>query len=537
MRTQLISYVAIFEIFSTIFPIGLATTPNAFADEGYKDYSHYTPPADSETDKANRTKCNVGCNGYQTALKTTLPLTCGTKEGVSKEKPASYNGQSYDTYEDCAKAFMKSYTLIGPYCDSRELAGQAADYQLGLSIAYGAVAATCVAASIADFSDPTKTVSTVLDIACGVANLGALGSEIGLIVAVGDKGKSLTLNNKTYSATGITEAPVNAATIGGGAMGVGAGVAGIAAAVSRIVATRTVEVTAKTALSVAGISALIAAAFAVTAAASYGAGLGNSIATANTQCANAIKTGFPATDPRNNLNQIATSPSGNYGANLSQPTQGTGTANKSSKSGAPEGMAENFPGAQMSSAASSGPFAALMNNLPNKDKIPSALDSMGLGLDGLANKMKNGESLASIMGGIEGMSPEASEMMAELTQAASESKQFDSTMTGGGGKGPSGSGDAGPNLMSFFGPKAGADAVGGTQALEFGSKTPSLGEGNDIWHSGAKGSIFQIVSQKIEKNSARIDQLEWATPLNRALNGLAAQPRAKNQPAPTLRRR
>ena len=45
----------------------------------------------------------------------------------------------------------------------------------------------------------------------------------------------------------------------------------------------------------------------------------------------------------------------------------------------------------------------------------------------------------------------------------------------------------------------------------------------DIWHAGFNGSIFQIVSDKIDKNRDQVNELEWDTPLNRALSGLPAK--------------
>ncbi|MGK5085470.1 hypothetical protein WDW37_19455, partial [Bdellovibrionota bacterium FG-1] len=48
-------------------------------------------------------------------------------------------------------------------------------------------------------------------------------------------------------------------------------------------------------------------------------------------------------------------------------------------------------------------------------------------------------------------------------------------------------------------------------------------ESDDIWHEGFGGTIFQIVSTKLVKNQDRIENLEWDTPLNRALVGLPSR--------------
>jgi hypothetical protein len=59
-------------------------------------------------------------------------------------------------------------------------------------------------------------------------------------------------------------------------------------------------------------------------------------------------------------------------------------------------------------------------------------------------------------------------------------------------------------------------------------RAPASASG-DIWHADFKGSIFQIVSSKIVETKPRVDNLDWTTPLNRALMGLPQQKSAGGQ--------
>ncbi|MEK6706502.1 MAG: hypothetical protein AABZ06_12020 [Bdellovibrionota bacterium] len=52
---------------------------------------------------------------------------------------------------------------------------------------------------------------------------------------------------------------------------------------------------------------------------------------------------------------------------------------------------------------------------------------------------------------------------------------------------------------------------------------PQAVDDDDIWHSNATGSIFQIVSNKLVKTRGRVEMLEWSTKLNRAITGLPAK--------------
>ncbi len=62
---------------------------------------------------------------------------------------------------------------------------------------------------------------------------------------------------------------------------------------------------------------------------------------------------------------------------------------------------------------------------------------------------------------------------------------------------------------------------GGAAVLKFDAAQAKLDpEAGDIFHETFKGSIFEIVSYRLSKTRERVVELEWQTPLNRALTGL-----------------
>lgn len=60
-------------------------------------------------------------------------------------------------------------------------------------------------------------------------------------------------------------------------------------------------------------------------------------------------------------------------------------------------------------------------------------------------------------------------------------------------------------------------------------RSPASLLGNDIFHSEYKGSIFELVSTRIDESKDKVMTLEWSTPLNRALNGLSNNPNNKKK--------
>ena len=117
----------------------------------------------------------------------------------------------------------------------------------------------------------------------------------------------------------------------------------------------------------------------------------------------------------------------------------------------------------------------------------------------------------------------------ELSVKGANFGGVNSVMTSGGGGGKAKAADNGFNMMNFgkFQQGGTAPALAKIDTMNFhGAREPSsasekLLDNSDIWHSHWKGSIFNIISTITEKNRTRITEMEWQTPLNRALNGLS----------------
>jgi hypothetical protein len=172
------------------------------------------------------------------------------------------------------------------------------------------------------------------------------------------------------------------------------------------------------------------------------------------------------------------------------------------------------------------PFNPILKGLDH-DKLKEAAATLGLNPRTIASQLQT-QSPAQILQSMEGVGSEAATL--QLLDKMSKDPKMSSALGGsaimssGGGKGVTKTAAAGPAFG--FGaktPAGGASEMGFDKVKKPG---PKFDENGDIWHEGYKGTIFQIVSQKLDKTHERIQQLEWQTPLNRALMGL---PKLKGQ--------
>lgn len=184
-------------------------------------------------------------------------------------------------------------------------------------------------------------------------------------------------------------------------------------------------------------------------------------------------------------------------------------------------------GNQLSSAAAGviDPFFSNPNSLSQlKDNLPNLDRVMGAAKTGGAGSAMN----AAMPGGM-GSGPTAAEMKGLIDTIGKEVKNFGpipglrGTYSGGGARGSSGS-NSDPGfaaLLNFGQNRTPGSASASTNLLNFKAGLDAKIEvGADIWHSGFKGSIFQIVSVRTAKSLPQLTDLEWSTPLNRAAHGL-----------------
>ena len=223
---------------------------------------------------------------------------------------------------------------------------------------------------------------------------------------------------------------------------------------------------------------------------------------------------------------------GNTG-NTAPKIANTGTLNKTSLTKTPiadhlKGNASDFTTGVLS-AAMDGKMGNLFKTaFPHPETLHEDFKKMtGMDLRDFARQLETG-SPAAAMAGLSNMPPAASKMEASLEKYLDQNKGSGSSYAGGGGGGTKAA--AKPKAATLSWGAFGAKPAGGTTTesnfAAVKKLSPGGPESNDIWHEGFGGSIFQIVSLKLEKlvkNQEKIENLEWDTALNRALVGLPSR--------------
>ena len=524
MNSKIVSYIAIFEIITSIFPIGI-TTPYAFADGNNNRSRTATTSCDEDC------TCKSGCDAYNKMMSEIDEGKgcCRSPTADLKASPFScddvmYPGPDNKTFADCKSSQSAKYGVVPHHCAAKRIDELGRDYDLGMASTWTVVTAACLTACALTFTDITGIFVTAATATCVGGSVGATAAEIALTIKI-----STESDKEAITLTDLQKSGQYGALIGGaGAVGAAATVGGMAAK----------GVTGAVNMGKSAAAGLVAKTTAAKAAACASAGVSAVIMSlkwvnykkneenAKKECAAINKLGWPS-DVKPTSVPKTSAPDGK--ASLGAFTGSGGTSGiKNSGAGGnvdTDDMTNNFPGSAFnSSAANSGPLGKLMDAFPNKKDFPSVLEKMGTNLGEVTNKLQT-QSPASVIGSMMSLPPEASAFLNDIqTLAANGQIGGDASVMQGGGKGGSGGGSSGEpafDPMSLFAPKKGADVAAGSNTMDFGSKiAPAMADGTDIWHSGVKGSIFQIISNKLEKTGNRIESLEWATPLNRALNGL-----------------
>ncbi len=211
----------------------------------------------------------------------------------------------------------------------------------------------------------------------------------------------------------------------------------------------------------------------------------------------------------------------------------------------------NFPGSRFQASKFE---SAVLDQLENKEQIPQLLQKVtGMTLEDLAQRLEKegpGSILAGFshlspsmkqglagldhgnysMGGsaLEGTTTEAKDLLASHERgAASPSGGVAGSAAKSAGAGGSGANAGAGSSNPFLGSGGIGSGSTGTRApeeLHFeASRKPALSSVGDIWHEGFSGTIFQIVSGRIDQSRDKIIDMEWQSPLNRALSGLPRQ--------------
>ncbi len=229
-----------------------------------------------------------------------------------------------------------------------------------------------------------------------------------------------------------------------------------------------------------------------------------------------------------------------------------GTAGISAKSGQSKASGSTGPGAAGEIFDSSGRLldgvsnSATANNLDrhaikvlntepkkNNELIQKVT---GLSAQDFARKLaSSADPAATLTQALGGISPQIQAAVAEIDAVGKRELPNMPMMSY---KSPAASGSSPsskkPGLQPFG--SFGFQGVSKSSKLEFKYATPDpkyLDEGTDVFHAAWPGTIFHIVSRKIERNKQRVDNLEWATPMNRALVGLPQLKPGERVPAAT----
>ena len=183
-------------------------------------------------------------------------------------------------------------------------------------------------------------------------------------------------------------------------------------------------------------------------------------------------------------------------------------------------FSSGYPSALMQAASAGNPVASFLNQLPNVSQMPEALTNAGTSAGALGSSIASGTSPASaISNALPSGGSAVKEQLAHLEQLAHQGRLTAQGL--GTPNGRPGSQAAHLKLDSNF--FSGSSApTSGPPEVSFQGTTPS--DANDIWHSTYRGTLFSLASRKLLTLQGRVVNLEWVTPLNRALNGLRPQP-------------
>jgi hypothetical protein len=221
---------------------------------------------------------------------------------------------------------------------------------------------------------------------------------------------------------------------------------------------------------------------------------------------------------------------GSSGISNARSATGSTALNQRGASLLASNFSDGFPGASSSAALGAGGMKAF-DLLPNRDKIPEALKNQtGMSMGDIAAALEGGASPSQILGKMDGMPGDFAEHVkdyekmaqaGELSMTSTNLATASAIMKGAGGGGGQTSAQKTSLFGSLFGSKGGLSAGPTDTAFEKKKQVLEEAREGDIFHEEWQGSIFQIVSNKLVKTRDRVENSEWVTPLNRALNGLS----------------
>jgi hypothetical protein len=396
-----------------------------------------------------------------------------------------------DTWNQCVLDLATHWGMVGPYCAAIEAANDAKGANMAAAALYTLGAVACWVACGSSEGSPWAAAGRAV---CGLAALGGIAADITSMAEMGSAGGG------GYIAAGVITSLASAlGGVVGGAFGSACWGGGI----------MTASAIAKW-LSIALMKDV------------------------GTEACKNIKKQGSISDAIGGSSSSSSKGSGGGGSLPGAPGATDGGAGGDTGGGGGGGIAggtfddldDGDTFAQRLGATAGGdPLGRMFNRLENPQKIPDMLKLMGTSASEVARAAVGAGGPSAGLSGIPKLPDSVKDKLGEIEKLVQDemarSVAAATPSRGGGGAGSGGE----PKKESLFGAKMPAAKAGGGK-LEFEKQAKkALGEpeGTDIWHEGYAGTIFQIVSTKLVKTRDRVETLEWASPLNRALTGLPSK--------------
>jgi len=489
------------------------------------------------------------CQNYQTQAAAQIQVTCapsGTPSGTPDPTATitTSTGQFFPNYDACATAVQATFGIQGQYCDAIGLYEQSRfleDFSIGL---YSVGAAACSAACACDLAGPEAwPACEAISIGCLTADMSAATTELAAVIEIAKSGaKDDSFWDKSELGMAIAGAAVGGAAAATTLDSAKDYAAKAQKQVQKIIAKSTSYFALEEASDSNFVTACAGAAATIAVATALDVDAPNLQCLECTQCQNVIQTAPKAAasngvyngsisqglnTPAPGGNSTSSNPPGNGTSSSGDTMTSLNTGNLGSTPANP--FAAGFSSGSAFSAASSAPGGDFLSKMVPVDQSIDALKKLGIDAAQIGNQLASGQTPASIVSGLmpDGTPTALKNTLNQIDQLGKDGKLkipgVNSTMGSGAGA-KSGKSSSGGSVISF-GLSKGGITSSAPQELSYAKRNPAIAiDGTDIWHTDCHCSLFDIHSRKLTKVMDRIDQLEWATPLNRALMGLPNKP-------------
>lgn len=189
------------------------------------------------------------------------------------------------------------------------------------------------------------------------------------------------------------------------------------------------------------------------------------------------------------------------------------------------------------SASSEGPLGEMYKGINDPKAIDDILKSLGTDLQDLGKRLQK-ESPSQVINGVLPQLPQDFKSALTAVDEGIRDGKVTSDYLGSAavssssGKKPKDK-SSNPTDLWTFGKRELASSAGTTKEMKFGKPNLELdSKSTDIFHKDWKGSIFELISLKIQGVKNRLESMEWSLPLNRAFNGLSNRPKARPSLSP-----